>query len=249
LDQFQEKYKIVVNFFKYNSIISAIRQAKRAFTMGESRLVCTFIPSIVQQLLRHKKGSKDMYDILNKCTTTPTGQNKWCEILDQPDLDWKKVYNLPFKVTKNTKLQWLQYRINHHILVTNHFLSKAEIIDNPDCTFCHTESETVQHLMWNCNFVKSLIENVNRWFLFHNINMTFNKTTFIFGETSRVCEGDPHNIIYLCVKQYIYDTRCFKKSLSFKALQEKLKDMYNIEKMLAVRNKCLAQFSQTWNIF
>jgi hypothetical protein len=44
------------------------------------------------------------------------------EILDQPDLDWKKVYNLPFKVTKKTKLQWLQYRINHHILVTNHLL-------------------------------------------------------------------------------------------------------------------------------
>ena len=78
-----------------------------------------------------------MYDILNKCTTTPTGQKIWCEILDQPDLDWKKVYNLPFKVTKNTKLQWLQNRINHHILVTNYFLLKVKIIDNPDCTFCH----------------------------------------------------------------------------------------------------------------
>ena len=28
-----------------------------------------------------------------------------------------------------------------------HFLSKVKIIDNPDCTFCHTETETVQHLM------------------------------------------------------------------------------------------------------
>ena len=64
LDQFQEKYKIVVNFLKYNRIISAIRQAKRSFNTGESRPVCPFIPSIVQQLLRHKKGSKDMYHIL-----------------------------------------------------------------------------------------------------------------------------------------------------------------------------------------
>jgi hypothetical protein len=62
------------------------------------------------------------------------------------DLDWKKVYNLPFKVTKNTKLQWLQNRINHHILVTNYFLLKVKIIDNPDCTFCHTKSETVLHI-------------------------------------------------------------------------------------------------------
>ena len=49
-----------------------------------------------------------MYDILNKCTTTPTGQNKWCEILDQPDLDWKKVYNFPFKV-QNQSL-YLSYK-------------------------------------------------------------------------------------------------------------------------------------------
>ena len=64
LGQFQEKYQIVVNFLKYNSIISAIRQAKRSFNTGESRLVCLFIPSILQQLLRHNKGSKDMHDIL-----------------------------------------------------------------------------------------------------------------------------------------------------------------------------------------
>jgi hypothetical protein len=70
-------------------------------------------------------------------------------------------------------------------------------------------------------------------------------------ETSRVRKGDPHNIIYLCIKQYIlyYNTKCLKKSLSFQALQGKLKDMYNIEKMLAVRNKCLAQFSQACKLF
>ena len=84
--------------------------------------------------------------------------------------------------------------------------------------------------MWNCNFVRTLIEDVNRWFLFHNINITFNKTTSIFGETAWVRKGDPYNIIYLCIKQCIYNTRCFKKSLSSQALQEKLKDMYNIEK-------------------
>ena len=32
--------------------------------------------------------------------TDGTKKKKWYEILDQPDLDWEKVYNLPFKVTK-----------------------------------------------------------------------------------------------------------------------------------------------------
>ena len=53
-----------------------------------------------------------MYDILNKCTTTPTRQKIWCEILDQPDLDWKKVYNLPFIDLKLLKTQnYNGYRI------------------------------------------------------------------------------------------------------------------------------------------
>jgi hypothetical protein len=52
-------------------------------------------------------------------------------------------------------------------------------------------------------------------FFFIIFNMTFKKTTFIFGETSRVCKGDPHNIIYLCNKQYIYNTRCSKKIFVF----------------------------------
>jgi hypothetical protein len=35
----------------------------------------------------------------------------------------------------------------------------------------------------------------------------------------------------------------------FPSITKKLKDVYNIEKMLAVGNKCLAEFSQTWNIY
>jgi hypothetical protein len=64
-----------------------------------------------------------MYDILNKCTTTPTGQTNGVKFRSTR-FRLEKVYNLPLKVIKNTKLQWLQNRINHHILVTNHFLSK-----------------------------------------------------------------------------------------------------------------------------
>jgi hypothetical protein len=32
---------------------------------------------------------------------------------------WREIFKLPFIVTQNTKLQWLQYRINQRILGTN----------------------------------------------------------------------------------------------------------------------------------
>jgi hypothetical protein len=56
-------------------------------------------------------------------------------------------------------------------------------------------------------------------------------------------------LVQAFLKKWWVESDFTKKSLSFQALQGKLKDMYNIEKMLAVRNKCLAQFSQAWNIY
>jgi hypothetical protein len=46
------------------------------------------------------------------------GQKKWEEILalGLDETKWREIFKLPFIVTQNTKLQWLQYRINQRIL-------------------------------------------------------------------------------------------------------------------------------------
>ena len=44
---------------------------------------------------------------------------------------------------------------------------------------------------------------------------------------------------YLCIKQYIYNTRCLKQIFVFLSITRKLKAMYNIDKKVAIRNKCL----------
>ena len=33
------------------------------------------------------------------------------------------------------------------------------------------------------------------------------------------------------------------------AMKKKLKDMYNIEKLLAIKNECTAQFDHKWNTY
>ena len=65
-----------------------------------------------------------MYLLLNKNNTVHTGVKRWEAILFLENHYWKKIFQLPFLITKNTKLQWLQYRINHKILATNKFLTK-----------------------------------------------------------------------------------------------------------------------------
>lgn len=55
--------------------------------------------------------------------------------------------------TKDSKLQWLQYRVNHRILTTNTFLKMIGKSDNDLCTFCLEERESLEHIMYDCEKV------------------------------------------------------------------------------------------------
>ena len=67
---------------------------------------------------------------------------------------------MPFTSTKDSKLLWLQFRVNHHIVVTNKFLFKIGKTESQLCTFCQTEIESIYHLFWDCIFVKQLIRDL-----------------------------------------------------------------------------------------
>jgi len=47
----------------------------------------------------------------------------------------KKIYSCPFLTTKDNKLLWLQYRINHNILATKSFLHKIGLSHNNNAPF------------------------------------------------------------------------------------------------------------------
>ena len=56
------------------------------------------------------------------------------------------MFALPFKVTKEISLRWLQVRINHRILGTNYYLSKMNLVESDRCTFCREHIETIKHI-------------------------------------------------------------------------------------------------------
>lgn len=248
LEMLQQCYDINVNFLNYMSVISAIKKAANNYKKDTYKLCCPFIPACLQVFFKSRKGSKDMYKILINNNVTPTGQLKWGEILGE-DLIWKHIFKLPFTVTVNTKLQWLQYRINHRILATNKFLCKIKLIDNPLCTFCKLEDETVEHILWNCEIIQNFLQDIDYWFLSGGVSLPLNKLNFIFGDISKIRKGDPYNLIFLYTKQYIYNSGCFLKDLSLSAIKEKLKYMYNLEKIMAVKNKRQDHFDTMWNAF
>jgi len=67
-------------------------------------------------------------------------------------LEWKEIYNLPFKVLNDTKSRECQYKILNRYLTTNAFLHKIGLIASPLCTFCGAESDSLEHLLITCPF-------------------------------------------------------------------------------------------------
>ena len=106
------------------------------------------IPNTILPFYKNTKGCKDAYNplIINKQKPV-TSLGKWKEEGNNfTDFEWNQIFQLPFKTTLETKLQWLQFQILHRIVPTNLYFSKLKLIDTPSCTYCNNDIETIYHL-------------------------------------------------------------------------------------------------------
>lgn len=69
---------------------------------------------------------------------------------------WRKIYSLPFKCTKDSKLLWLQYQLLHRILPINHYSHRVGIVNSSLCYFCQQTLETIEHIFVDCYLVKEI---------------------------------------------------------------------------------------------
>ena len=94
--------------------------------------------------------SKSLYNkFVSKVGTKPTAKKKYEESFntEESQLDWKKNYLTPIRVTLSTKLREFQYKILNRILYTNDMLFKFKNIirKSPLCYFCENDIETIEH--------------------------------------------------------------------------------------------------------
>ena len=72
------KTRIKTNFLQYSGFIKAIKIYLKDLNIEIThKEQFRFIPSHISTLLQHQKGSKAMYNILNKNGDTPAGQCFW----------------------------------------------------------------------------------------------------------------------------------------------------------------------------
>ena len=126
------------------------------------------------------------------------------------DDQWKHIFSQPFIETDDSKLQTLQFRINHRILYTNTFLMKIKIKESEQCTFCHSARETLIHILWECPHVQTLWTClINAISDKYNVRIERKIENFIFGLLQDYNLSGLY-LITLLIKKFI--TLCRQKS-------------------------------------
>ena len=160
-----------------------------------------------------------MYYSINQMSCEPTGKVKWNAFINFNDEQWKIIFSMPFKNTTDSKLQWIQFRVNHSIIVTNKLLVNLDKkIILTIHILCDSEEETIYHLFWECGNVKDLLHHIENIFVKNNVPIHFSDRTFLFGVLDKKKGSKPYNNIIMSTKCYIYRCRCLNTRLSLMGL-------------------------------
>ena len=94
----------------------------------------------------------------------------------------KDVYNLPFVITLETKLQIFQYKIIHNILPTKCSLFGMKLCESETCHLCKMQVHTLAHLLyWYPVISKFWFAFQSWWFANHGKIMTPTERDILFG--------------------------------------------------------------------
>ena len=222
---------------QYNSIISAISKYMSFLSIDRSSLIrdCSpFMPYYFESILLKDKITKYIYICLTSNDCKPSAINKWNNELSDvlvDDLCVYDVFNVCFRTTNDSTVNWLQYRILHRILPVKYYLKKINIASSDSCTFCNENSETIQHVFVKCKKILPLWNALSaRLYEKCSKRVEFYICNIIFGEYPLDGENKALNCIILFTKQYIFF--CLKQNRVpvFLGLYNYLQLRYKIEK-------------------
>ena len=212
---FIHHYNLNINILTYNSLVSSIPRGWKRLIKDYGKKLHDCLHDNLKFLKIYEKPSRVFYmKILKQKTIYPKkAYAKWENALnvDINTDQWKHIHYLPFKETKDTKLQTLQFRICHRIFFTNTMLMKCHLLEHELCTFCNDGRETIIHLFWECTHSQTiwtcLINSINE-----NYNITLERRPefFILGFPYEVKLSDLHLLILL-IKKFIALSRQYNK--------------------------------------
>ena len=163
--------------------------------------------------------------------------------------DWEKIFCLPYKICRSTRLQSFQYRILHRIITCNQWLFNAKIKDNPNCETCNCD-DTLEHFFVSCNEVRDFWSALNR---------LWNKRTSVLATTYSITDTDIMfgilssekyvlnlNFILVLAKKYIHDCKMKSPNITFLSFLVLLRQELSFEEQICIKNQREQDFIEKW---
>ena len=243
-----QMFDLRTNFLDFRSVITTVRRflTMSNLNVAQCKLNVPFLPFTLIEVLRNKKGCRDMYDILVTKTVHSPAIQKWQnDILLPENFKWNDLIPHLRKCTKDTTLIWFEIRIMHRILATNSLLQKMNILLDNRCSFGCGEEETIIHLFCDCRFVEPFWRRIHSLINVKcNLNIPeWNNVDILFGNKTL---DKVINKIILQAKFYIYRSRGKQVQPHASNFMKEIRFLYDTEKVNAFKNNRTSFFYKSW---
>ena len=244
---FQQKFHINCNFLQYYGLLSAIPSAWKELLKSQTGNLSSSTPTI------ENLTCKVIYHLLinGKNLPPPTAEKRLIKCGFDPS-QRRKIYSLPFVVTKEVKLSVFQFKLIHNILNTNSLLYKMQIIDSPTCPFCPDTEQSISHLFVYCSLAVSFWNEFTEWYCSqckeHSVT-ALTENEILYGVLKGSSSLQTINHLILFGKFFLFICAKNDKKYQFADFVVYVREKIDLEKYIALRANKLAHFNFKWKDF
>ena len=176
----------------------------------------------------------NFFFFLGKKQIPPTAKRKLTDKYPDVNVEWDKVYSLPFRSTLESKTREFQYKILNYIVFTNEKLYRLGLVASPICTFCQETAESIEHLLFSCKVSSEFWKHVLSWLKDNGIYIeTLKEWDIILGKFDIKDSFILINHLLLLGKYYIYSKKCQNSLPTVHGFIARIKLIYRIELQIA----------------
>ena len=164
------------------------------------------------------------------------------------DDEWEKIRKYGLQIDQAPKLRMFQYKLLSKKITTNVHRNRWDREISDKCSFCQEKSETVIHLLWECELIKNFWRKLFKW-LEYICKIKCNNISLEMIITNQ-CKGKPNRelleTIILIAKQYIYACKCLGEKVRINVYLEKLHRMYIVNREIVLQKGKQKSFLRKW---
>jgi hypothetical protein len=219
--ELENKFTINIRQMQYNALLSAIPKEWKKLIAEDPNCnnYLVFLDCKIQINESMKKLEElktvDIYKhLISTIKQKPTSEIRWEETagVQLDNIEWEKIYNNPYRLTRDTRVISFSFKVTHRVLACNHMLKRWKIEPSSQCSYCSEPDDVIEHYLVACEHTRRFWDAVlNWWKVSIGTSFPINTYDIIFGITNENDDDTINSLNYLFLHgtYYVY---CCKKA-------------------------------------